>query len=81
MKNFIKEFIDSCIAKRHTKRINRIKSEARERIQINEFGGELWLTYDGRHVCPIDIFEKDALDVINAVRSAYEVREEQLLMG
>lgn len=50
------------------------REKANELYQVKEHGNQLWLTYDGKRVCPINMFEnKDAVIVLGMLRDMYFV--------
>ena len=48
------------------------REKASELYQVREHGNQLWLTYDGKRVCPINMFEnKDAVIILRMLREMY----------
>lgn len=52
---------------------NRIK-ESKAIYQIEEFNGELWLTYNGALICPTEMFVLEPLEALNEIRKLYVKR-------
>ena len=44
---------------------------ASELYQIREFDGCLWVTYDGKLICPLGMFSEDGITVITKMRTMY----------
>lgn len=50
--------------------------KANELYQVQEYSNELWLTFDGRLVCPFEMFKDDAVSAIGTMRGLYLERVE-----
>lgn len=78
MKNAIKRVMNwlrgqRCVAKerRAARREMRLLQDARHVMQIREYGGELWLSYGGQPVLPVDGFRWDVPTTLDVAREAY----------
>jgi len=40
-------------------------------FQVREYGGELWLTYDGCLVCPCAMLRKEPVEALKEMRELY----------
>ena len=52
----------------------RLINASKEIYQIEEFDGNLWLTYNGALVCPTDMFVSPPLDALSEIRKLYVER-------
>ena len=46
-------------------------SHANYLFQVQEYSGNLWLTYNGNLVCPMAMFVKDPIEALEAMRKLY----------
>jgi hypothetical protein len=53
------------------------EKEAEETYQIKEYGGELWLTFNGSLVCPCSMLNKEPVEAIKQMRELYVKRNER----
>jgi len=49
-------------------------NESKAIYQIEEFNGELWLTYNGALICPTEMFVLEPLEALNEIRKLYVKR-------
>lgn len=56
---------------------NKTLHEAEEVFQIKEYGGELWLTFNGSLVCPCSMLNKEPVEAIKQMRELYVKRNER----
>ena len=52
----------------------RTEKEARDKFQIEEFNGYLYLTCDNTLVCPMDMFDQEPIDALIMIRDLYVKR-------
>lgn len=46
--------------------------------QIQEYGGEIWLTYNGNLICPCSMLNEDPVKAIGVMREMYVARTPKL---
>ena len=70
LSNFFKEL------RKHADEINekQTKQRAHDLFQIKEYGLEFWLVYNNSLVCPMSMFNKEAIDVLCTLREMYILR-------
>lgn len=51
-----------------------LNKAARQIYQIEEFDGQLWLTYNGALICPTDMFVSPPLPALSEIRQLYVER-------
>ena len=52
----------------------KVEEQAREIYQVTEHNCELWLTFSGALICPMDLFSEDPLTVLSVIRKQYVER-------
>lgn len=52
----------------------KVEQEAEETYQIKEYGGELWLTFNGCLVCPCSMLNQEPVEAIKRMRELYVKR-------
>ena len=53
---------------------NKTLHEAEEVFQVKEYGGELWVTYNGNLVCPCAMLKQEPVEAIKQMRELYVER-------
>ena len=47
------------------------EEKAKELYQVQEYQGEIWLTFDGRLVCPASMLKDSPVDALKTMRALY----------
>ena len=68
----IKEHREKRKRRKECKQYLMLKRDARRKFQVTEYGGDIWITYDGELVCPLYMMNGgDAKSVLSEMRRAW----------
>ena len=75
--NIISKWISEREEKLNVKRHQRIVECANERIQVREYGGEIWFVYNNTPICPMTMFREESIvECLKNIRCLYIERIE-----
>jgi len=69
--SIINNFIQQQRESYSQRRIKRLTAEAKEKYQIRELGGQVWLTYNGNAILPQTMLKDDAVIALSIIRDLY----------
>ena len=74
----ISKWISKRKEKLNVKRHQRIVECANERIQVKEYGDEIWFVYNNTPICPMTMFREEAIvECLKDIRRLYIERIEE----
>ena len=68
---YIKEQIEQYKDRQSKKKLNDIIAISKEKFQIREYNGEVYLTVDGQLICPMSMLRNDEVSVLSDIRDLY----------
>ena len=68
---YIKEQIEQYKDRHSKKKLNDIIAISKEKFQIREYNGEVYLTVDGQLICPMSMLRNDEVSVLSDIRDLY----------
>ena len=57
------------------KKRREVEERAAELYQLTEYGGELWLTFNGSLVCPCQMLKDEPVEAVKEMREFYVKRQ------
>lgn len=68
---YIKEQIEQYKDRQSKKKLNDIIAISKEKFQIREYNGEVYLTVDGQLICPMSMLRNDEVSVLSDIRDLF----------
>lgn len=69
--NIIKKFFEEQVRKYKEHKMEQLVKRSQYLFQLCENNGDIWLTYGGCLVCPMNLFISDATTTISDIRKLY----------